>query len=200
MPGKSKSAALLILLAWLPSIGALAERADRDKPLNVESDRMTAEETKRTAVFEGRVILTQGTLTIRAERLVVRQDPDGFQHAVATGKPAFFRQKRDGANEYIEGEAERMEYDGKSDRVQFFERARLRRDTGDDVRGNYISYDMRTEFFTVQSAKDRKATDEDARVRAVIMPKKRDPAGAAAPPAAKPAPETAGSRGRQPHT
>ncbi|OFZ72584.1 MAG: lipopolysaccharide transport periplasmic protein LptA [Betaproteobacteria bacterium RBG_16_64_9] len=104
-----------MLLAWLPSIGALAERADRDKPLNVESDRMTAEETKRTAVFEGRVILTQGTLTIRAERLVVRQDPDGFQHAVATGKPAFFRQKRDGANEYIEGEAERMEYDGKSD-------------------------------------------------------------------------------------
>jgi len=196
MPRKSKSAALLMLLAWLPSIGALAERADRDKPLNVESDRMTAEETRRTAVFEGRVILTQGTLTIRAERLVVRQDPDGFQHAVATGKPAFFRQKRDGANEYIEGEAERMEYDGKSDRVQFFERARLRRDTGDDVRGNYISYDMRTEFFTVQSAKDRKATDEDARVRAVIMPKKRDPAGDAAPPAAKPAPETAGSRAR----
>jgi lipopolysaccharide export system protein LptA len=196
MRRRSKSAALLLLLAGFGCGAALAERADRDKPLNVESDRMTAEEAKRTAVFEGRVILTQGTLTIRADRLVVRQDADGFQHAVATGKPASFRQKRDGANEYIEGEAERMEYDGRNERVQFFEKARLRRDTGDDVRGNYISYDMRSEFFTVQAAKDRQATDSDARVRAVIMPKKRDTAGEAASSSPKSAPDAAGSRPR----
>jgi lipopolysaccharide export system protein LptA len=196
MPRRNRSTAILLLLAWLASSAALAERGDRDKPLNVESDRMTAEEAKRTAVFEGRVILTQGTLTIRADRLVVRQDADGFQHAVATGKPASFRQKRDAANEYIEGEAERMEYDGKSERVQFFERARLRRDNGDDVRGNYISYDLRTEFFSVQSARDRRTTDEDARVRAVIMPKKRDTAAESAGPGAKPVPDAAGPRAR----
>jgi lipopolysaccharide export system protein LptA len=126
------------------------------------------------AVFEGRVVLTQGTLIIKADRLTLRQDKDGFQYGVASGNLATFRQKRDGTNEYIDGEAERIEYDGRSERVQFFERARLRRDTGDDVRGDHISYDSRTEYFTVQSSKDAKSKGSDGRVRAVIMPKKRD--------------------------
>ena len=168
----------LVLAVLLAACGpAAAERADRDKPVNIESDRMTAEDPKKTAVFEGRVVLTQGTLTIRADRLVIRQDAKGFQHGIATGKPASFRQKRDGAEEYIEGEAERIEYDGQNERIQFFERAHLRRDSGDDVRGNYISYDTRTEFFSVQSAKDPKASGQDTRVRAVIMPKKPAPDG-----------------------
>ena len=93
---------------------------------------------------------------------------------MAVGKLATFRQKRDGAEEYIDGEAERIEYDGRTDRVEFFEHARLRREAGDDVRGNYISYDARTEFFTVQSAKNAPPQSPDARVRVIIMPKRRD--------------------------
>jgi lipopolysaccharide export system protein LptA len=170
----------LLASVWLIT-PAWAEKADRDKPVNIESDRMNADDAKKTAVFEGRVVLTQGTLTIKADRLSIRQDKDGFQYGVATGNPATFRQKRDGADEYIDGEAERIEYDGRTDRVQLFEKARLRRDTGDDVRGNYISYDSRTEFFSVQSAKDATAQGSDGRVRAIIMPKKTEGAGSAAP-------------------
>ena len=157
----------------------MAERADRDRPVNIESDRMSADDVKRTAVFEGRVLLTQGTLAVRAERIAVRQDNEGFQFAVASGKPATFRQKREGSGEYVEGEAERIEYDGKAERIQFFNRARLKRDGGDDVRGDTISYEAKTEFFTVQSAKDAPQGGE-GRVRAVIMPKNRD-AGALKP-------------------
>jgi lipopolysaccharide export system protein LptA len=174
MPGASRICLFLGLALLLGSSAVLAERADRDKPLNIESDRMNADDAKKTAVFEGRVVLTQGTLVIRAERLSLRQDGQGFQYGVASGNLATFRQKRDGANEYIEGEAERIEYDGRTERVQFFERARLRRDTGDDVRGDYISYDARTEHFSVQSSKDAKSKGSDGRVRAVIMPKKRE--------------------------
>jgi lipopolysaccharide export system protein LptA len=158
---------------------ALAERADRDRPVNIESDRMSADDAKRTAVFEGRVVLTQGTLTLRAERIAVRQDNQGFQFALASGSPATFRQKREGAGEYVEGEAERIEYDGKAERIQFFSRARLKRDGGDDVRGDTISYDAKTEFFSVHSAKDAPQSG-DGRVRAVIMPKNRE-TGAARP-------------------
>jgi lipopolysaccharide export system protein LptA len=162
------------------AVPARAEKADRDKPLNIESDRMNADDARKTAVFEGRVILTQGTLVIRADRLTLRQDKDGYQYGTATGNLATFRQKRDGANEYIDGEAERIEYDGRAETVQFFERAHLRRDAGDDVRGNFISYNARTENFSVQSSKEQQASG-DSRVRAVIMPRKRD--DAVAPPA-----------------
>ena len=159
-----------ILLAAVLTTPVLAERADRDKPVNLESDRMNADDAKKTAVFEGRVVLTQGTMVIRADRLIVRQDSQGFQFGTAMGNPASFRQKREGYEEFIEGEAERIEYDGRADRVEFFNRARLRRDCGDDVVGNFISYDAKTEQFSVQSAQGT-AAGKDDRVRAVIMPK-----------------------------
>jgi lipopolysaccharide export system protein LptA len=172
-------------------IGALAERADRDQPVNIDSDSMVADDAKKIATFDGRVVLTQGTLTIRGDRIVVHQDSNGFQFGVATGKPAKFRQKRDGSDEYFEGEASRIEYDGKLDRVELFENARLHRDAGDDVRGNYISYDAKTESFTVKSAGDLRENGT-GRVRAVIMPKGNEPPAAADP--AKPRlPSTAGN-------
>ncbi len=190
---------ILITLALALGLPARAERADRDKPVNIESDRMNADDAQKTAVFDGRVVLTQGTLRIRADRLTVRQDSEGFQSAVAAGRPATFRQKREGLDEYIDGEAERIEYDGRADRVQLFNGARVRRDSGDDVRGSYISYDSKTEQFSVQSAKDASPQSRDGRVRAVIMPKKKDAAAIApgapgAPLELKPAPAIADPR------
>ena len=128
---------------------AQAERADRGRPINLESDRMQVDDVQKTSVFEGKVVMTQGTLSIHADKITVRQDKDGYQYGVASGNPVTFRQKRDGAEGYIQGEAERIEYNSKLDRVEFFNRARLLREPADEVRGNYISYDSRTEYFTV---------------------------------------------------
>jgi lipopolysaccharide export system protein LptA len=151
---------------------AQAERADRGKPINLEADRVSVDDAQKTSVFEGKVVMTQGTLTIRADKVTVRRDPEGHQYGSANGNPATFRQKRDGANEYIDGEAERIEYNGKLDKVEFFNRARLRREPADEVRGNYISYDSRTEFFTVTGGAGPAASGSpDARVHAVIQPR-----------------------------
>jgi lipopolysaccharide export system protein LptA len=162
----------LCALCLVLANAAHAEKADRAKPINVEADRMRVDDAQKTSVFEGNVQMTQGTLTIRGDTITVRQDKEGFQYGTATGSLARFRQKRDGANEYGEGEAERIEYNGKLDRVEFFSRARLKREPADEVRGNYISYDSRTEFFTVNSGANPAAPGSpDARVRAVIQPK-----------------------------
>ena len=167
----------------LASIDAIAEKADREKPINVESDRMTADDAAKVLVFEGRVIVTQGTMILRAERITMREDKDGSKSATAIGKPATFRQKRDNVDEWIDGEADRIEYDGKAERIELFIRARMTRDK-DEVRGNYISYDQRTEFFQVQHAKDGSGPAAgDGRIRAVLQPKPR----AAAPESAAPA-------------
>jgi len=160
---------------------ALAERADRDKPVNIESDSMIADEAKKVATFEGKVVLTQGSLIIRADRIVVRQDNDGFQRGVATGNPASFRHKREGLGEHIDGEARRIEYDSRADRVEFFNGARLRRESGDDIRGDYISYDARTERFTVKASSEASGTSGEGRVRATLMPKKPEPQAPAVP-------------------
>jgi lipopolysaccharide export system protein LptA len=72
---------------------------------------------------------------------------------------------------WIDGEALRVEIDEKSERIEMHENARITRDK-DEVRGNYILYDQRSEFFSVSSAKGAPATAAGERVRAVIQPKK----------------------------
>jgi lipopolysaccharide export system protein LptA len=165
--------------AMLATPAAFAERADREKPINLEADHMAIDDLKHIQVYEGKVVFTQGTLMIRADKIVVTQDADGFRHGVATvvpGNLAYFREKRDGADEYVEGWGERIEYDDKTDRAELFVRARLKRNL-DEVRGNYISYDGKTEFYLVKSAADAaSASDRQDRVRATIQPKKKEPA------------------------
>src|ERR1700693_3390857 len=94
--------ALLLAAMALPGI-ALADKSDRDKPVNIEADRVTIDDKKKQSAFEGNVTLSQGTLMLKADRVLVKQDAGGFNFAVAYGKPAYFKQKREGYDEYIEG-------------------------------------------------------------------------------------------------
>jgi len=176
------------------SLPALAEKADRDKPVNLEADRITVDDAKKVHVLEGNVQLVQGTLIIRCDKLVVSQDADGFQRGIATGGTnglAHFRQRRDGKDEYIDGEAERIVHDGKAEKTEFFQRAHIK-SGNDEVRGQYISYDGMTENYLVTSGPAGTTATalpgKDNRVRAVNQPKPRD--GAQATPA-KPAAESA---------
>ncbi len=163
------------LMAAMFSVPAQAERADSDKPVHLEADRATVQDANKLATFTGNVVLTQGTLVIRADKMTVKEDVNGFQYAIAYGNLASFRQKRDGKDEYIEGWSERMEYDGKADKVQLFKKARLRRGK-DEVHGDYISYDATNEFFQVNGeAGTATQSHEGGRVRAVIQPKKKEP-------------------------
>ena len=172
-----KSATIFFFLGALVTNSALAERADRDKPVHLESDRATVANTSRsnnknrTSVFTGNVVLTQGTLIIRSDKMVITEDEDGLKNVIAYGNLASFRQKRDGMNEYIEGWSERMEYDSKADKVELFKQARLRRGS-DEVHGEYISYEATTEFFQVNNGAKNK-TGSESRVHAIIQPKKK---------------------------
>ena len=152
-------------LAW-------AERADREKPVNLEADRVDLDDAKKEVVFEGNVTLTQGTLQIKADKIIVKQDADGFQYGIAYGSPAHFRQKREGFDDFIEGFGDRLEYDGKADKMQLFTNARIQRGR-DEVRGDYIAYNAITEFFQVIGGGKTAATpgNPQGRVRAVIQPK-----------------------------
>lgn len=170
----------LLAVSFSLSFSAHAEKADREKPIHLEADRISMDDISKVQVFEGHVVLTQGTLQIRTDRLVVTQDADGFQKGVATGGAnglARFRQKREGKDEYIDGEAERIEHDAREEKTQFFIRAWVRSGQ-DEVRGQYVSYDALTEKYLVTNGRgDRKtATGEaQARVRAIIQPKSKTP-------------------------
>lgn len=162
----------------------LAERADRDKPVTIEADNVTVDDRNKVHIFTGKVILAQGTLVIRTDKMVVTQDLEGFQKGVAYGGEgglARFRQKREGLNEYVEGEAERIEYSSKAETAELFTRAWVQSGR-DEVRGHYIQYDGYTEKYTVTNNGQKGSSKDsgDNRVRAIIQPKNRPASNEAA--------------------
>lgn len=172
------TSACLLSLLWLP-LQAWSEAADRDKPIELEADTVTVNDAKKTSTYSGNVILTQGTLVIHADKLVVREDKDGFQHSTSTGNPTTFKQKREGKDEYMEGSAQRIEYDGRMDKVQLYTKAWVKR--GEDiVHGDFISYDANAEYAEViGGVKSTTAGGNTGRVKAIIQPKNKQPASAA---------------------
>lgn len=197
-----KSSLLSLLLMAALTLGgglARAEKADRNLPMNVESDALRYDDLKQTSIFTGRVVLTKGTILIRGERIEVRQDADGNQFGLVTAAPAalaFFRQKREGLDEFIEGEGERIEYDSRADTVKFIGQAQLRRYRGamlsDELSGGVIVYNNSTDVFSVDGAAAKAgAGAPTGRVRAMLSPKPEAassaPARASAPPLPGPA-------------
>jgi len=158
---------------------AQADSADRTQPIHLEADRVLIDEISQFSLFEGRVQVRQGSILIRADRVEVREDSEGFQHLTALGKPASFRQRYEGTEEYAEGYGERIEYDTRAETADLFERARVKRGN-DEVRGARITYSTRTEVFEARG--DAARPDQaSGRVRAVLQPKPKTAPDAVSP-------------------
>jgi lipopolysaccharide export system protein LptA len=179
---------LRFFLALLPLLFATpivhAEQADRNKPIALEADRITIDDLKRIQTLEGNVVLTQGTLSIRADKIVITEDAYGFQHGVALagpGKLVRFRQKREGREGWIDGEAERIEYNTQKEIAELFRRAWIKSGS-DQLRGDYIWYDAISErYLATGGARDSKnPAAPPSRVSVTLQPK------SAAAPARKP--------------
>ncbi len=162
-------------------VAASAEKADREKPTNIEADNLVHDELKQVSIFTGRAVLTRGTMVMRGARIEMREDADGYQSGVILPEPnkrAFFRQKREGNDEFMEGDALRIEFDGKNDRIKLINSAEARRYRGavltDQMTGNLIIYDNLADVLSIdgQAAKDG-SSGSSGRVKAVLVPRKK---------------------------
>jgi lipopolysaccharide export system protein LptA len=174
----SRTGFYALLCAALLAPPAHAEKADRDKPVNLEADLVTLDDIRKVSIYQGNVILSQGTLMLRADQVQVTQNASGLDKVSATGRPVAFRQKLDGRDEFIEGYADRIEYDSVNSLLELIGQARLRRGS-DELRGARISYNANTEFYKVVGQPG--AQTPSGRVRAVIRPKPRSEQPSAQP-------------------
>jgi lipopolysaccharide export system protein LptA len=177
---------LLASAALLAPAAASAEKADRTKPMVVESDgkqSATVDLKSKTTVITGNVVIAQGTLLIKADRVEVREDVPGRYMANAKGnaeKPATFRQKRDRVDEVVEAEAERVEYDGANEKVRFIGDAKLRvvRPAGppDEANAALITYDQRSDTIVFEGASPSASGAASGRARLVFIPRQAESA------------------------
>lgn len=167
-------------MAIVPAV-ASAEKADRQKPTHIEADSLVHDELNQLSVFTGRAMLTRGTMVMRGARIEMREDPDGYQFGVILPEPnkrAFFRQKREGNDEFMEGEASRIEFDGKADRIKLIDQAEVRRYRGavlnDTMTGKLIIYENLTDVFTIDGQRSEEGGKASGgRVKAVLSPRSK---------------------------
>ncbi|AOY01311.1 lipopolysaccharide transport periplasmic protein LptA [Jeongeupia sp. USM3] len=174
---RRRRAAELSALILLAAPLAQAETADREKPMNITADYANFDQKNNVGVYTGNVIVVQGTMTLKADKVTVRQDADGNQFSLGDGKPVKFRQRMD-TGEWVDANSLHYDYDGKTGILKLINKAWVRRDTGDEVIGDVIIYDMATSTYQAQT--DGKP---GSRVNITLMPKKKD---ASAPKPAKP--------------
>ncbi|MBV8680133.1 MAG: lipopolysaccharide transport periplasmic protein LptA [Aquitalea sp.] len=162
----ARLALLALSLCAAPAVHA--EKADRDKPIEISADRGNLDQLKGITFWEGNVVIVQGTLKLNADRATVTQDKQGNQTMQATGRLVTFRQKMDGKNEWVEGQSNQLDYNTVSHIAVLTGNARVKR--GNDlVIGNVITYNTETELYEVSSG-----ASNGGRVTAIIQPKPRD--------------------------
>jgi lipopolysaccharide export system protein LptA len=167
---------LACALAALACTPLHAEKADREKPINFSAEQPAEVDfEKRVGTLRGNVVITQGTMTIRADRIDFKQNADNSLSATAYGNPVSFRQKKDDSDEYYEGFAQRAVYDGQKQTLELFDRALLKQGN-DEIRSNYVSYNSSTGVFRAEGRPDAPGTEGPGdRVRGVFQPRSESP-------------------------
>jgi lipopolysaccharide export system protein LptA len=163
-------------LALLAPPCASAEKADRDKPINFSAEQPAEVDfEKRVGSLRGNVVITQGTMTIHADKIDFKQNPDNSLSATAWGNPISFRQKKDDSDEYYEGFAQRAVYNGQTETLELFDNALLKQGKN-EIRSNYISYDSATNLFRSEGRPNAPGVEgPGARVQGVFEPRSDTP-------------------------
>jgi lipopolysaccharide export system protein LptA len=170
-------AAAVLVLAAAASFAASAERGDREKEIVVGADKMLGDDNTKVLNFDGNVVVTQGSMRMTAAKVIVKEDPQGHKFYVASGAPVTFRQKRDKVDEWVEGFAERAEFDDRDDVLKLYNKARVKSNQN-ELTGDFISYDMKREVAEVSGAPPGKSAPADTgRVKVIILPPKKAPDG-----------------------
>ena len=165
----------LAIAALVLSPFASAEKADREKPIRYSANSLDGNEADQTVLLSGKVEVTQGTIVMRADRVVLKQQPDGSYNVSATGKPVTFRQKMDNSDEFVDAQAQRVEYLGAKDLVELYEQAWIKRGK-DELRGNFLTYNSATGAFAGRGSWPPAAQQAgDGRISGVIQPKPKEP-------------------------
>lgn len=171
---KPSRSALLLALSLLGADPAVAKTADREQPVNVVAKRSDVDNKTGNVVYTGQVVITQGTLKIRADKVTLFRNKAGeLDKVVAEGAPAHYDQLTD-KDEPVQGQARRIEYTTSKEQVLFLTEVTLTQAGGDTMKADRVEYD------TVKSTVQATAS-EGGVVTSVFLPSKKNDA--------KPAPE-----------
>ncbi len=159
---------LLWLMALLAPSMAAALSGDRQQPIHIRADSVEINEKTGVSVYTGDVNVTQGSMELTADQLIVYRKNGEMDRMESKGRPATFRQQPDGAEQEVRGQARRIEYDAETQKAYLIGEGHVWRGK-DEFLGERIVYDTVDSIVQATGGEDG---EKDARVHAVIQPKK----------------------------
>jgi len=173
--GGQKSLALSLLLLFGGEVLALS--SDKEQPIQVEADGMEIDEGKGVTTYSGNVLVIQGSIRLKADKVYVFQSAGNTDRLEAEGKPVYFQQRPDGKDEDVKGNALRIEYNTNSELLYMVGDAVLFPGDGHELTSQRITYDRVKAVMKAGAAVSRgKKPAKSGRVRTVLAPRKKSAA------------------------
>jgi len=163
----------MLALALIPPL-AVALPEDRNQPIHLEASRGQIDQKTGVSVYEGNVMISQGSMRLNADVATIHVKDGGFQRMEATGNPVNLRYRPAADKPEILGVSQRVEYDVASAKVIMSGNARLTQ--GQDVfTGDRVEYDLKSDVVRARGA------GNNGRIQFTIQPRAQDAAPARKP-------------------
>ena len=104
------SAAVFPVICLLLSSMAHSLPSDKDAPVNIEADSGEIDQATGTTIYQGDVIITQGSMKLEANKVTVQYKNKKPYRLTATGTPARFKQKPDETKPWVTGQGNSIVY------------------------------------------------------------------------------------------
>jgi lipopolysaccharide export system protein LptA len=162
----------IFLTLWLIAPGVQALDTDKDQPIQVQADRIEANQQTGVVTYRGHVHFARGDIDIHADSVEVRQHGEALHSILASGTPVRFHQRDTQAGKEIRGTAARVDYRADRREITLTGEARLEQN-GDVFEAATVHYrldegDVRAEGGAGQQ-----------RVQALLTPRRAQPTEAA---------------------
>jgi len=141
----------LALLLLAPAPPALAKTLDFQQPVNIKADRSEFNEKEGVQSLSGNVVITQGTIQIKADKIIVKLKDNKLDTIEGSGKPIYFQQESD-AGELVTGESENILYEAANGRLTLSGSATLS-EPRQNLRSDRIVFDSITQTVVAEGGK-----------------------------------------------
>ena len=156
--------------ALLAANNAWSLPSDRNQPIHVQADTLEADNNK-VAVYRGNVIITQGSMVVKGDKVTITQAKSGDVDTVtAQGHPAYYEQKPNASSAPVKAWGMTIQYLVANQRLIILDQARLQQQ-GDTFRGEKVVYDLRRRIVNAGRAGKTKVSKPTPRIDMIIQPK-----------------------------
>ena len=168
---------LVLTLSLLLAGEVLALSSDKEQPIQVEADGMEIDEAKGMTTYSGNVVVVQGSIILKADKVFFFQSEGNTDRLEAVGKPAYFQQRPDGKDKDVKGNASRIEYNTNSELLYMIGDAVLLPGDGNKLTSQRITYDRVKAVMKAGAAvTGGKRAVKSGRVKTILAPRKKSAA------------------------